>query len=45
MRYVWLLDPQTRKAFRCTSEGMQQVQELRTENPDTLVSLAALFES
>ena len=45
VRYVWLLDPQTLKAFRCTSEGMQQVQELRTENPATLVPLAALFES
>lgn len=45
VRYVWLLDPQTRKAFRCTSEGMQQIQELRTENPDTLAPLAVLFES
>jgi Uma2 family endonuclease len=42
--YVWLLDPQTRKAHRCTSEGMLEVTELRTENPEILVPVPDLFE-
>jgi Uma2 family endonuclease len=42
--YVWILDPRTRKAFRCTSEGMFEVPELRTENPEVLVPLQDLFE-
>jgi Uma2 family endonuclease len=44
VRYVWILDPATRRAWRCTSTGMNEVTELRTENPDTLVPLAELFE-
>jgi Uma2 family endonuclease len=43
--YVWLLDPQIRKGYRCTADGMHEVKELRTENPETVVPLAALFES
>jgi Uma2 family endonuclease len=42
--YVFLLDPETRKAFRWTTAGMIQVPEIRTENPDLLVPLAELFE-
>lgn len=42
--YVWLLDPATRKAFRWTNEGMHEVRELRTENPDIVVPVSALFE-
>ena len=42
--YVWLLDPATRKAFRWTKEGMQEVQELRTENPEIVVPVNSLFE-
>jgi Uma2 family endonuclease len=42
--YVWLLDPLTRKAHRCTSEGMLEVTELRTENPEILVPVLDLFE-
>lgn len=43
--YIFLLDPQTQRAYRCTSEGMHEVKELRTKNPEMLVPLAALFES
>jgi Uma2 family endonuclease len=42
--YVFLLDPAKRKAWRCTGEGMLEVTELRTGNPDTLVPLSELFD-
>ena len=42
--YVFHLDPETRKAFRWTLEGMHEVAELRTENPEIVVPLAALFD-
>jgi Uma2 family endonuclease len=42
--YVWILDPATRHAWLCTPGGMQQVTELRTENPETLVPVCDLFE-
>ena len=42
--YVWILDPQTRKAWRCTLGAMTEVQELRTENPAMVVPLADLFD-
>ena len=42
--YVWILDPTRREAWRCTADGMRKVTELRTENPETLVPLADLFE-
>lgn len=41
---VWILNPETRSAWRCTAEGMFETQELRTENPDIFVPVAALFE-
>jgi Uma2 family endonuclease len=44
VRYVWILDPSRRKTWRCTPGGMLEADELRTENPYTLVPLAALFE-
>ena len=40
--YVWLLDPATRKAWRCTPGAMVEVGELRTENPAMVVPLEAL---
>jgi len=43
--YVWVLDPQTRLAWRWTTEGMRQVNELRTENPAICVPLDELFEA
>ena len=42
--YVWILDPATRQAWRCIPEGTLEVSELRTENPETVVPLADLFE-
>ena len=42
--YVWILDPQTRKAWRCTPGAMVEVPELRTEDPTMVVPLEALFE-
>jgi len=42
--YVWLLDPRSRKAYRCTGEGFLEVKELRTSNPEMVVPLEALFE-
>ncbi len=44
VRYVWILDPSRRKARRCTADGMREVAELRTEEPETIVPVAALFE-
>jgi Uma2 family endonuclease len=38
--YVWLLDPETRKAHRWTNAGMLEVSELRTENPEIVIPLA-----
>jgi len=42
--YVLLLDSKARKAWRCTSDGMMSVAELRTENPEMVVPLAELFD-
>jgi Uma2 family endonuclease len=42
--YVWILDPATRQAWRCTPGGTQEETELRTENPETLVPVRDLFE-
>jgi hypothetical protein len=42
--YVGMIDPKTRNAYRWTSEGMQRIHELRTEDPEIVVRLEALFE-
>jgi Uma2 family endonuclease len=42
--YVWILDPHERTAWRCTRDGMLKTEELRTENPDTEVPVAELFD-
>jgi Uma2 family endonuclease len=42
--YVWLLDPQTRKAWRCTPDGMSEVKDLITQTPAINVPVEALFE-
>lgn len=44
VRYVFLLDPTRRKAWHCTAEGMIEVTEPRTENPEIVVPLSELFE-
>jgi Uma2 family endonuclease len=42
--YVWIIDPQTHKAWRCTPGAMVEVPELRTENPAMVVPLEELFD-
>jgi Uma2 family endonuclease len=42
--YVWLIDPETRKAWRCTPGAMVEVTELRSENPTMVVPLDQLFD-
>jgi len=42
--YIWILNPENRKAYRCTGEGMLAVKELRTADPEIVVPLDALFE-
>jgi len=41
---VFLLDPESRKAWRYTPGAIVEVPELRTENPSMVVPLAELFE-
>lgn len=41
--HVWILDPKTRKAWRCTGQGMLETTELRTEDPAIAVPLDSLF--
>ena len=41
--YIWILDPKTREAWRCTHGAMVAVSELRTENPPMVVPLEELF--
>jgi Uma2 family endonuclease len=45
VRYVWVVDPQTRKAWIYTSEGSREVRDgmLRTADPELLVPLEAIF--
>jgi Uma2 family endonuclease len=42
--YIWLLNPENHKAYRCTAEGILEVRELRTADPEIVVPLEALFE-
>lgn len=43
--YVWVIDPQTRKAWIYTSEMMREVRDgvLRTEGPEITVPLSEVF--
>jgi len=41
--YVWVVDPQTREAWRYTHGATVRVSELRTENPAMVVPLEELF--
>jgi Uma2 family endonuclease len=43
VQYVWVIDPETRKAYEYTTAGMHEVTELRTEDPPIRVPLADLF--
>jgi Uma2 family endonuclease len=41
--YVWILDPKSRQAWRCSPGEMRQEPELRTDNPAILVPLDEIF--
>ncbi len=44
VRYVWVIDPRTKRAYVHTSEGIRETREaLRTQNPDIVVPLDELF--
>ena len=47
VRYVWVINPRSRRAFVHTSEGSYEPKDgiLRTENPEMVVSLAEIFQS
>jgi Uma2 family endonuclease len=42
VRYVWVIDPKTRRAFAYTAEGIEEIKNgvLRTQNPDIEIPLA-----
>lgn len=44
VRYIWVVNPRTRRAFLYTSEGMKEAKDdlLRTWNPNIEVPVAAL---
>jgi Uma2 family endonuclease len=41
---VWIIDPRSRKGYLCTPQGMTETAVLRTENPEIVVPLDALFK-
>jgi Uma2 family endonuclease len=45
VRYVWLLNPRSRRAFVYTADGSREAKDgiLRTENPEIVVPLAEVF--
>lgn len=46
VRYVWVLDPESKEAFVYTSAGMKKIEDgfLRTENPGIEIPLSAVFD-
>jgi Uma2 family endonuclease len=47
VRYVWLVNPRSRRAFVYTAEGGGEAKDgiLRTENPEIVVPLAEVFDA
>jgi Uma2 family endonuclease len=45
VKYVWVLNPRTRRAWSYTSEGMTEAKDgvLRTENPPVVLPLSEVF--
>jgi len=45
VRYVWVVDPETRRVWAHTSDGSTEIKDgmLRTEDPDITVNLAEIF--
>ncbi len=46
VRYVWLINPRSRRAYVYTAEGIGEAKDglLRTQDPDLSVPLAEVFE-
>lgn len=46
VRYVWVLDPESKEAFVYTSAGMKRIGDgfLRTENPAISIPLSEIFD-
>jgi Uma2 family endonuclease len=42
--YVWIVNPATREAFRCTFDGLQAMEELHTDEQDIVIPVDDLFE-
>ena len=45
VRYVWVIDPRSHRAWAHTTEGVREVKDgfLRAENPDITLPLAEIF--
>jgi Uma2 family endonuclease len=45
VRYVWVIDPQERRAFVHTAEGRVESKDLvlRTDNPEVVLPLQEIF--
>ena len=45
VRYVWVIDPSSRRAWAHTAEGVREAKDgiLRAENPDITLPLAEIF--
>ncbi|MEK7407127.1 MAG: Uma2 family endonuclease [Acidobacteriota bacterium] len=45
VRYVWLINPRTRRAFVCTADGMREAKDgiLRTQDPEIVVGLSEVL--
>ena len=45
VRYVWVIDPSSRRAWVHTAEGVREAKDriLRAENPDITLPLAEIF--
>ena len=47
VRYLWVINPRSRRAFVYTAEGMHEAKDLilRTEDPEIVAPLAEIFSS
>jgi hypothetical protein len=45
VKYVWVINPETRRGFIHTSKGSREAKDgvLRTQNPEIQVPLSAIF--
>lgn len=47
VRYVWLIDPKTRRAWVCTADGMREARDgiLRIQDPPVALPLPEIFQA